>query len=285
MRTVLITGASSGLGFATAKYLAQYPDLHIVIASRNVDSAAATLREKSEHITAIALDLSSLDDVKRFVEDFNKADLPPLHAIVANAAVNTTQQGQKSADGFELAFAVNYLGHFSLVNQLLAHNPERVVIVNSRVHISEDPAVQLLGVTHPVYTAPEDLAHPKKEHRAIHRYSASKACQMLFGYELARRYPDLSVTMLNPGYMLTNLSQDFPRWYQMGMTVLSRLTGEMRDVEVSAAHLSRLILEDNLENGYYDGDKLIPSSKLSTDAEKAAELWAASAAWTGFGGA
>jgi NAD(P)-dependent dehydrogenase (short-subunit alcohol dehydrogenase family) len=120
MRTFIITGGNSGLGYQCALDIAKTSkDYHIVIASRNTEKGELACKEISslsgnENVKHLSLDLGSLDSVRSFSKEFYNLKLPPLCGIVCNAAANFSSNLSKSKDGIDLTFAVNHLGHFLL---------------------------------------------------------------------------------------------------------------------------------------------------------------------------
>src|SRR5690349_19035872 len=139
--TVLVTGGNSGIGFECARRLAA-EGWHVLIASRNRDASADAARRiaresGNDAVSAMSLDLGSLESGRRFAGEIEAADVP-LRALVCNAGLQVSKGLQRSVDGLELTFAVNHLGHFLLTNLLLrrlaANTPARIVIVASGVH-------------------------------------------------------------------------------------------------------------------------------------------------------
>ena len=118
----LVTGGNSGIGFECARALAR-AGWRVVIASRDraaSEAARRTIAHESgdDAIDALALDLGSLASVRAFAGEIARRDLP-LRALVLNAGLQVTSGRRLSADGYELTFAVNHLGHFLLANLLL----------------------------------------------------------------------------------------------------------------------------------------------------------------------
>ena len=138
---VIITGASSGLGLATAKALAETGKWHIIMACRNflkAERAAKSAGIAKESYTVMHLDLASLDSVRQFSENFRRSGRP-LDVLVCNAAVYlpTAKEPSFTAEGFELSVGTNHLGHF-LLSQLLLddmkqsdYTSKRLIIVGS----------------------------------------------------------------------------------------------------------------------------------------------------------
>jgi light-dependent protochlorophyllide reductase len=286
-RTVLITGGTSGLGLRAAAELANDPGWHVVITGRDLQrsqSAAAEIGAEPE-----ALDLSSLDDVRRFGERFSAGRRPPLGALVCNAGLQHISGLALSTDGYESTFAVNHLGHFLLVALLLDQltPPGRVVIVASNTH---DPQMRT-GMPVPRYTTAAELARPdaKKEPDGSpvtvgrRRYTTSKLCNVLFTYELDRRCAGRGITFnaFDPGLMPgTGLARDYPAYQRIAwrfvMPVLTLLMANVNTPRTSGRALARLIADPALEGHsgrYWSGTNEIRSSAESYDRARAADLW------------
>lgn len=127
--TVIITGASSGLGLSAARELAQSGDWHVVMACRDFSKAELAAQRAGmpkKSYTVMHCDLASLASVRQFVNNF-KASGMPLDALVCNAAtyLPTAKEPTFTADGFELSTAANHLGHFLLSNLMLQHLEEQ----------------------------------------------------------------------------------------------------------------------------------------------------------------
>ncbi|CAN1231351.1 Protochlorophyllide reductase A, chloroplastic [Linum perenne] len=138
---VIITGASSGLGLATAKALGESGEWHVIMACRNflkAEKAAKSAGIPKENYTVMHLDLASLDSVRQFAENFRRTG-KPLDVVVCNAAVYqpTAKEPTFTADGFEISVGTNHLGHFLLAKLLLDdlkqsdYPSKRLIIVGS----------------------------------------------------------------------------------------------------------------------------------------------------------
>ncbi len=207
-KTVVITGASSGVGLQAARALAE-KGWHVVMACRNLDktkTVAESVGMSPANYTILPLDLASLDNVRQFVTAFRQLGRP-LDALVCNAAVYLPllKEPLRSADGYELSVATNHLGHFLLCNLMLEDlkncpSPKpRLVIIGT---VTANP--KELGGKIPI-PAPPDLGNLQgfeqgfkepiamidgKKFKSGKAYKDSKLCNMLTMRELHRRYHD-----------------------------------------------------------------------------------------------
>lgn len=276
--TSLVTGANTGIGRATAHALARRGD-RVIFACRSAAStlpaieaiAADTGNDALEHL---ALDLGDLASVRSAAAGLVARD-EPIHVLVANAGV-AAQRGV-TAQGFELAFGVNHLGHFLFVTELLAllrasspapdGGPARVVVVSSGSHRDAD------GIDW------DAVRGPTRSVTGMPEYAVSKLANVLFVQELARRVPadELFVVGLHPGNLIgTDIVRRGPR-------VISALLKRFRPSPEVGARTSILCATspDVLEHrgGYYSIEKLSTASAVATP-ELGAELWERSEAWT-----
>jgi len=167
-RTVLITGATSGIGRATAVALAA-AGARLVVAVRDTAKGAALAEELGGNHVVRALDLSNLASVRRFAQSTTE----PIDTLVNNAGVASSTL-QRTSDGFELQFGTNHLGHFLLTTLLLPQITTRVVTVASQAE-----RASRLNL--------EDLNWHHREFRGGRAYADSKLANLLFTAELDRR--------------------------------------------------------------------------------------------------
>jgi len=203
-RTVIITGASSGVGLYAASALANR-GWHVVMACRDLEKAAAAARElgiPEASRTLLHIDLGSLASVRMFVEDFHKTGRP-LDALVCNAAVYLPRldEPMRSPEGYEISVATNYFGHFLLANLLLPDLQKtvapRLVTLGTVTANSEE-----FGGKVPI-PAPADLGNlegleagfrdpvamiDNKPFKPGKAYKDSKLCTMIMSRELHRRF-------------------------------------------------------------------------------------------------
>lgn len=270
-RTMLVTGANSGIGRATALALvARGARVHVACRSAErarpvLEQAAALAGPGSAEF--LALDLSELAGVRRAAEAF-LAGGEELHVLVNNAGV-AGQRGQ-TADGFELAFGVNHLGHFLftrlLLDRLRASAPARVVTVSSVGHR------QASGVDF------EAVRRPTRTFTALHEYGVSKLCNVLFTQELARREVGSGITTyaLHPGAIGSDIWRRVPWPIEPVMKRLMRSPEEGARTSIYCATAPELAA---VSGRYYDSCREKRPSPVATP-ELAAELWARSEEWT-----
>jgi NAD(P)-dependent dehydrogenase (short-subunit alcohol dehydrogenase family) len=277
--TALVTGGNSGIGLECARALAR-AGWHVVIASRNRDVSAEAVRTivaecGPDAVSALGLDLGSLDSVRRFAAEL---DLRPK-ALVCNAGLQVTHGPQLSADGFEVTFAVNHLGHFLLTNlllkRLLASEPARIVVVASGVH---DPKLRT-GMPKADVADLDTLAatggpRPDAFDGRL-AYVNSKLCNLWFTYELVRRLahagvtnggPRLTVNGFDPGLVPgSGLARDYAPalrfvWNRVlpGLArVLSPVVAGINPAPKAGAALARLVLDPALAYGPDRGSRCI----------------------------
>jgi NAD(P)-dependent dehydrogenase (short-subunit alcohol dehydrogenase family) len=189
-RTVVVTGASSGIGFVTARELAG-AGARVVLAVRDVakgQRAAAAMSGETE-VRELALD--DLASVRAFASAWTG----DLNILINNAGIMMVPQGQ-TVDGFERHIGTNHLGHFAVTNLLLPHITDRVVTVSSHLH-----AAGRLDL--------EDLSWRRRPYHAGQAYSDSKLANMLFTLDLQRRLTaagsSVRALAVHPGMSRTNL--------------------------------------------------------------------------------
>ena len=189
-RTAVVTGASSGLGAVTARELAR-AGAHVVLAVRDVAKGEAVAAPFPGDWEVRPLDLASLASVRAFAEGWTS----DLDILINNAGIMAVPQGT-TADGFELQFGTNHLGHFGLTNLLLPHVTDRVVTVSSGAH--------RIGRMHL-----DDLNWERRTYDRWRVYGQSKLANLLFTKELQRRLDEagspVRAMAAHPGYANTHL--------------------------------------------------------------------------------
>ena len=125
MRTVIITGGNSGLGFETAKKIAKNKEYRVILACRNQEKAEEAFRKikdetGNDNILSMRLDTASLTSVREFVAGYESRNIGKVYALLLNAGINGMHTGT-TEDGMEIVFQTNHLGHFLLANLMLPY--------------------------------------------------------------------------------------------------------------------------------------------------------------------
>ena len=274
-KTVIITGASSGVGLYAAKSLANR-GWHVVMACRNLDktrNAAKEVNIPQDNYSIIHLDLASLDSVRKFVDDF-RATGKKLDALVCNAAVYLPllKEPMRSADGYELSVATNHLGHFLLCNLMLGDlmkSPsvdKRLVILGT---VTANP--KELGGKIPI-PAPPDLGNLEgmeagfkepitmingKKFKSGKAYKDSKLCNVLTMRELHRRYHQstgIIFSSLYPGCVADTplFRNHYPLFRKIFPLFQKNITGGYVSQELAGDRVAKVVAEDKYkESGAY----------------------------------
>lgn len=206
-RTVIVTGANSGLGLETARALV-HAGARVVLAVRDTAKGDAVATELGGAASVRRLDLADLTSVREFAAGVEG----PVDVLVNNAGLMAVPQG-RTTDGFETQFGVNFLGHFALTGLLADRITDRVVTLSSQMH--------RIGRI--------DLGDPNFERRRYERWTAygqSKLACLMFAYELEHRFltagSRLRSMAAHPGYSATNLQSRTESVQDALMGVLNR---------------------------------------------------------------
>ncbi len=283
-RTALVTGANTGIGFEAARALAQH-GARVLLACRSEAKAAAALERiravvPSCDIEMVSLDLASLASVRAaaaaVVGLTERLDL-----LINNAGVMALPK-RTTADGFEMQFGTNHLGHFALTGLLLdllvATEGSRVVSVSSQAH-------RMGKIDF------DDLA-AERSYRRWSRYGMSKVANLLFTYELDRRFRRAQVSTVavaaHPGGSNTELARDAGTLMKL-TGPLARLT--MQSAAMGALPTLRAATDLTVQGGEYYGPdgfgesrghpELVDSSRYSKQTDVAGRLWTESERLTG----
>ena len=279
-RVAVVTGANTGLGFETARMLAER-GAAVVMAVRDVEKGKQAAARIHGDVTAQALDLTSLDSIRSAAADL-RATLPSIDLLINNAGVMYTSQ-QSTADGFELQFGTNHLGHFAftglLLDRLLPVPGSRVVTVSSNGH-------RIRAAIHF-----DDLQWEHSYGRAA-AYGQSKLANLMFTYELQRRLASLGTTIAvaaHPGISNTELARSTPAVLRVPVSWLAPLIAQRP--EMGALPTLRAATDPSVTGGQYYGPgnrgevrgypKVVSSSADSHDLATQQRLWAVSEELTG----
>jgi NAD(P)-dependent dehydrogenase (short-subunit alcohol dehydrogenase family) len=273
-RTVVVTGANSGIGLVTARELARV-GAHVVLAVRDDErgrAAAATITGSTD---VRRLDLADLASVRAFAEGWTG----DLDVLVNNAGVMAVPK-QVTVDGFELQLATNHLGPFALTNLLLPAIVDRVVTVSSGAHRMGRIAL-------------DDLNWQRRRYHPWGAYGQSKLANLLFTLELERRLTaagsSVRALAAHPGYAATNLqSHSANPITSIVMSVANRVVAQS---DAMGALPTLYAATQDLPGGSYVGPDgyqemrghptLVSRSSAAADAGLAAALWSASQQLTG----
>jgi NAD(P)-dependent dehydrogenase (short-subunit alcohol dehydrogenase family) len=273
-RSVIVTGANSGIGRAAARALAG-AGARVVLGVRDTEkgkAAAATMPGATE---VRRLDLASLASIS----DFAAAWEGDLDLLINNAGVMVPPLS-RTADGFELQFGTNHLGHFALTNLLLGHITGRVVTVSSTGHRFGEIDF-------------DDLNWEHKPYRPWRAYGQSKLANLLFTAELQRRLTEAGspvlATAAHPGYAATNLQfHSGRRALDIVSSVGNRLLGQ--DEDAGALPTLYAATADIPGNSFAGPDgfmeqrgapTLVGRTAAAKDREVASRLWEVSEELTG----
>jgi NAD(P)-dependent dehydrogenase (short-subunit alcohol dehydrogenase family) len=278
-RTALITGSSSGIGLEAAKVLAAR-GARVVLACRNRGKAEAAARQVIGDVELLDLDLASLASVREAAADV-RARYERLDLLINNAGVMTPPY-QRTADGFELQFGTNHLGHFAFTGLVL---PQLLPVGGSRV-------VTVSSMGHRMGAIRFDDLNWERGYRRTSAYGMSKLANLLFGYELQRRLeaagaPTLSVAA-HPGVSRTELSRHLAGPLGLGQSVAGLF---MQDAAMGALPTLRAATDPAVRGGEYYGPDgrlgwkghpvRVASNARSHDTALQARLWEVSTELTG----
>jgi len=311
--TVIITGASSGVGLWSAKALAER-GWFIVMACRNVNKshkAAESVGIAKDKYEVIQVDLGSLVSVREFVAKF-RATGRSLDAIVINAAIYTPllKQPQRSPEGFELTMTTNHLSHFLLVNLLLedmkksTYGDRRVVILGTVTHnpdelggkIPPQPDLGNLEGFEQGFKPPISMANGKK-FEPVRAYKESKVCNILTMRELHRRFHDstgITFTALYPGCVADTplFRNHYPLFQKLFPLFQKNITKGYVTQELSGQRVADVVTDPAYrQSGAYwswgnrqkqDGKSFVQTvSPQARDDARAAKMWDLSAKLVG----
>jgi NAD(P)-dependent dehydrogenase (short-subunit alcohol dehydrogenase family) len=262
-RTVIVTGANSGLGLVTARELARV-GAKTILAVRNTtkgDDAAATM---TGDVEVRKLDLQDLASVRAFADGVDGVDV-----LINNAGIMAVPYAQ-TADGFESQIGTNHLGHFALTNLLLPKVRDRVVTVSSMMHVFG--RINL-----------KDLNWKSRPYLAWPAYGQSKLANLLFTKELQRRLEaagsQVKALVAHPGYSATELQSHSEGLVGKVFQAGSALMATTPDF---GARQTLYAASQELPGNTYIGPRFAmwgptgPTplrSPLARDAKKAAALW------------
>ncbi|WP_194824408.1 SDR family NAD(P)-dependent oxidoreductase [Nocardia sp. XZ_19_231] len=283
-RVAIVTGANTGLGFETARMLAER-GAAVVLAVRDVEKGKQAAARITGDVTVQALDLTSLESIRSAAADL-RATHPRIDLLINNAGVMYTPK-QTTADGFELQFGTNHLGHFALtgllLDRLLPVPGSRVVTVSSTGH-------RIRAAIH------FDDLQWERSYSRIGAYGQSKLANLMFTYELQRRLASHGTTAAvaaHPGVSNTELLRNTPAALRLPVTWLAPLLTPLftQEADMGALSTLRAATDPAVVGGQYYGPgnrgeirgypKLVTSSPDSHNQAAQQRLWTVSEELTG----
>jgi NAD(P)-dependent dehydrogenase (short-subunit alcohol dehydrogenase family) len=261
-KTCIITGANSGIGKATALGVAR-SGANVVLACRDLERGEAARGEiraasGNSDVELILVDLSALESVRNMVEEFRKSHRS-LHVLINNAAVFKRSR-TTTPEGLETMFATNHLGPFLLTSLLLDL-------------LKESSPSRILNITAPSTVRLDfgDLQGEKK-FSSLRAFGASKACNLLFTYELSRRLQGTGVTVnaIHPGLVKSNLMRE--SWAPLRWAIRLASKGPDRAAETMIHYASSSDVE-GVTGKFFKGREAIDSSEYTQDHSVQKQLW------------
>ena len=266
-KTVLITGANSGLGYETMRVLAMR-GAHIIALARTMEKAQKACDSIEGKTTPVACELTDFNSIVESTKTI-KALNQPIDVLICNAGIMELPELEQ-VYGIEKQFVVNYLGHFILTNRLIdqvkAADQGRVVVLSSGRYKSAPPE----GIQF-------DNLSGEKGYDPLAAYGQSKLAIALFAQELSRRLEGTTVTSNSvlPGVIMTNLGRHLPKWKIM----LSKLIGWtfMRSVEQGVATTCYVATNPELAKVsgrmFFNCSPITPEGNHMSDRALATKLW------------
>ena len=266
-KTVLVTGATNGIGFFAARELARM-GAQTVIVSRSAEKCAATVSQiiqetGNKQVEFIAADLSTRAGVRSAADEFKNRHTR-LDVLLNNAGAMFVSR-QESADGIEMTFALNHLSYFYMTHLLkdllLANQPSRVINVSSAAH--QGARINF-----------DDIQY-KKGYSGFAVYGQSKLANVLTTYELARKLAGTQVTCncLHPGFVDTGFARNNGSLYNFGMTLLKPFQKKVSDGASTSIYLATSPEVEKVSGKYFVDSQAVQSDPASYDQAVAARLW------------
>ena len=263
----LITGATSGIGQATAMALAQ-KGMTIIAAGRDEERCQKTVAKiKSEtgssNVDYLLADLSVQSQIRNLTEEF-KSRYGRLDVLVNNAAAIHFFR-RVSEDGIEMTFALNHLAYFLLTNLLIdilkASAPARIVNVASNSHYGQHLDFDNLQL--------------KRGYNPMRAYGRSKLCNLYFTYELARRLEGTGVTVnaMHPGFVRTNMAANNGWIVRLFLPLVHRNSLTPEQGASTAVYLASSPDVEGMTGKYFVHEQERASDPVSYDESAASRLW------------
>jgi retinol dehydrogenase 13 len=275
-KTVVIAGATSGVGLAAAREVARYGGRLVLLARSEAKGRAVSAeleRDFGAEVSLLLADFARLSEVRRVAQELLDGT-PRIDVLINSAGVYCTRR-QETAEGHELVFCVNYLAPFLLTQRLLpklrAAGAARIIQVNSQGHRFGGLDLR-------------DLAWRRRCYLGLRAYGAAKTAQLLSVWELAERLAGSSVTVnaMHPGEVRTGIGLNngpLYRWYQQ--RVLDRFLGDARASGESLHFLAAAPELLGVSGGYFNRTHPEKPAPHALDRDVGRRLWEATMELTG----
>ncbi|WNJ20137.1 SDR family oxidoreductase [Pontibacter sp. G13] len=270
---IFITGATSGIGKATATALAQM-GATVWFNFRTESKGQATqteIREQSGNprVFGLPCDLSKIEDIKSLGAQIREK-VPVLDTLIHNAGVWMGERTETS-DGLEYTFAVNHLAPFLLTHEVLscleAAPQGRIILVSSAVHT--------MGKW-----VPDDVQFQKRPFKGFTAYCESKLMNAMFTRTMSKKLASspMTINCLHPGVVATGITRELPRWVQVGMDWIGLSPEKGARTTLKLATDPAL---STVSGEFFSNQKIAKISKLADDEAACQQLWDMSCAYTG----
>lgn len=268
-RIVMVTGATAGIGKATALEIARLGATVIVVGRNGAKSEKVVGWIKEEtgnpNVAYMLADLSSIRQTKALAEQY-KARYDRLHVLVNNVGAIFLSRGE-TVDGIENTFALNHLvGYFLLTNSLLpviqSSAPARIVSVSSGAHFRDRIHFEDLQL--------------EQGYNAMKAYAQSKLANVMFTYELARRLEGTGVTAntLHPGFVASNfVVTNNPRWTKIVRKILNPFAISLAEGAKTSVYLATSPEMEGVTGKYFEECRAKRSSEASYNLADQKRLW------------
>lgn len=279
-RVAIVTGANTGLGFETARMLADH-GATVILAVRDVEKGQRAAARMTGDVRVRPLDLTSLDSVRSAASDLRN-EHERIDLLINNAGVMYTPK-KITTDGFELQFGTNHLGHFALTGLLL----DRLLpVAGSRV-------VTVSSIGHRMQAAIHfDDLQWERSYSRTGAYGQAKLANLMFTYELQRRLAPHGTTVAvaaHPGFSDTDLTRNVPAAFRLPVSWLTPVLTQ--PAEMGALSTVRAATDPGVLGGQYYGPgnrietkgspRIVTSSADSHDLDVQQHLWTVSEELTG----
>ena len=272
-KNIIVTGANTGIGYETARALASIGGV-VTLACRNTDAAEQACQKiRQQHpaakVTAMLLDLSDLNSVRQFAQEYEQDSI----ALLINNAGSSAPSLMTTKQGFERTVGVCHIGHFLLTQllmpKLLAAQSPRVIMLSSESH------------RYPARLDFENLGKAQGSYKSMRAYGQAKLCNVLMADELQRRYGDQGLTAcsVHPGALVSTDFGRESRLFRAAFWLASPFTKNPNQGAATTVYCALHEPASEIAGGYFSHCKRARQTAESKDPQVAAQLWSLSEQW------